>query len=78
MAKQSKGCDAKLKGLTRLKTAWQPVATLRRIQPCRWIDFFGRGESYVNTPFVYPDLKKRAIGIPRKQTQINKKVKYQP
>ncbi len=76
-AKQPKGCDAKLQGLHRRQAEWQPVATLRRIAPRGWINFYEKERdvcALCNPSILFSDIDPR--NLPGSNPKNKKKVKY--
>ncbi len=76
-AKQPKGCDAKLQGLPRRQAEWQPVATLRRIALCWWINFYEKERdvcALCNSSILFSDIDPR--NLPGSNPKNKKKVKY--
>ena len=76
-AKQPKGCDAKLQGLHRRQAEWQPVATLRRIAPRGWINFYEKERdvcALCNSSILFSDIDPR--NLPGSNPKNKKKVKY--
>ena len=76
-AKQPKGCDAKLQGLPRRQAEWQPVATLRRIAPRGWINFYEKERdvcALCNSSILFSDIDPR--NLPGSNPKNKKKVKY--
>ena len=76
-AKQPKGCDAKLQGLPRRQAEWQPVATLRRIAPRGWINFYEKERdvcALCNPSILFSDIDPR--NLPGSNPKNKKKVKY--
>lgn len=63
-AKQPKDCDAKLQGLHRRQAVWQPVATLRRIAPRGWINFYEKERdvcALCNPSILFSDIDPRNL-----------------